>query len=146
METATKTVSQCLDESLQNMDDFNPDIPEIIGTASVGDVVRQGDLYLVCLSSMPSGDEIQDMKLAPGNSQGSRHILEGDVSIVKNWKWRSYPELKEQHDVLVGPAFKCHGEVEVTHPEHQNKILPEGTVWGTVYQRQLADEVRRVQD
>lgn len=47
---------------------------------------------------------------------------------------------------LVGPAVTCRGETTITHPEHGNRTLPAGTVWATVYQRQFAEEVRRVED
>jgi len=156
METATKSVAQCLDESVKTMDDFNPDEPEMIGSPSVGDVVRHGDVYLVCLDSMPKGTPTQNMQLAPGNTQGSRHILAdpndnnkpANVNIVNGWDWHSIDCLKEftLHHALIGPAFECKSATEVTHPEHQHKILPEGTVWGTIYQRQHAEEVRRVMD
>ena len=106
----------------------------------LGNVVRQGDIYLTLISDLPEGKASIDMQLAPGESQGSRHILKGDVSIVE------VKSFKNVNAALIGPAFKCNSAVEVTHPEHGNVILPEGTIWQTTYQQSYADEVRRVQD
>lgn len=127
--------------------------PERIGSPSVGDVVRQGDLYLVCLASLPESKDAATRQLAPGETQGSRHIVDGDCRVVEPIdrsavaneiarvvKGASVPEQ------LVGPLVECRGETTVTHPEHGHKILPAGTTWATVYQRAYAEEVRRVQD
>jgi hypothetical protein len=47
--------------------------------------------------------------------------------------------------VLDGPILKSANPIEVDHPEHGNVKLPAG-VYGIVYQRQYADELRRVAD
>ena len=113
--------------------------PERIGSPSVGDVVRQGDLYLECLDDGYSGkDVISERQLVPGNTQGSRHVLAGDATV-----WANNPLNEPSH--LIGPSFKCEGECTLEHPEHQDKILPPGSVWGTVYQR-VGQEERRVRD
>ena len=115
---------------------------QLIGSPSVGDVVRQGDVYLECLDDGYEGQtEILDRQLAPGTTQGSRHILEGDCTI-----WKANPiQESTVSGFLVGPSFRCDSDVEVTHPEHGNKILPDGTAWGALYQRVGAVE-RRVRD
>ena len=112
---------------------------ERIGSPSLGDVVRQGDLYLVCVESLPDGRPWKGRQLAPGTTQGSRHVAEGECRIVDGNDTDAPRE-------LLGPSFECLGDVEVSHPEHGNKILPEGTCWSVVHQRTWADEVRRVQD
>ena len=126
---------------------------EVIGTASHYDVVRQGDVYLVCLPTLPAGKVIENRQLAPGTTQGSRHTLHGICTIIDlsdkvamageiNAQLRS-PNVQPK---LIGPAFLCKGLVTVDHPEHGNRALPEGSSWVTVYQRAHADEVRRVSD
>jgi hypothetical protein len=70
----------------------------------------------------------------------TKYSLRGDVEIVNEVQFKDIPA------VLVGPAFKCNGEVTVSHPEHGDKILPADTVWQCVYQQAYADEIRRVQD
>jgi len=122
---------------------------ERIGSPSVGDVVRQGDLYLVCVDSLPQGSITEDRQLAPGTTQGSRHVLQGDCVIHKGVTVSDYPSnqaVSKIHPILVGPAFYCKGEVTVTHPEHGDKILPADTTWQVIYQQVWADEVRRVRD
>jgi hypothetical protein len=119
---------------------FRSEVPFTVEAASIGDVVRQGDIYLTCLESLPKGKETQERQLAPGTTQGSRHVLDGDCEIVTVNTFKSF------NPVLIGPAFKCVGNVEVTHPEHKNVILPQGTCWQVTYQQVHAEEVRRVQD
>lgn len=125
---------------------------ERIATASIGDVVRQGDIYLICLESVPAGQDVKSRQLAPGSTQGSRHVAVGNCRIVnanratvantinRLVKDAAVPEQ------LVGPVIECRGETTITHPEHGHRILPAGSVWASVYQRAHAEEVRRVQD
>lgn len=120
-----------------------------IGSPSLGDAVRQGDLYLVCVSKLPDAKETTERKLAPGETQGSRHVLQGDCVIVTGVNLTSYPNdqaVSKIHQALAGPAFYCKGDVTVTHPEHGDQILPEGTTWQVIYQQVWAEEVRRVRD
>lgn len=137
---AVETFEKNLAELRSSVEGLNASETERISAPSCGDVVRQGDIYLVCLDAMPKGKETKERQLAPGNTQGSRHIIVGDAKIVKDVSF------KNMGSVLVGPAFKCKGDVEVTHPEHGNKILPEGTIWQVTYQLAHSDELKRVQD
>jgi hypothetical protein len=114
---------------------------ERIGSPSIGDVVRQGDLYLVCIERVV-GVKTERRQLAPGTTQGSRHVISGDCNIVAKYG----KEIANVPEELIGPAFTCVGECTVEHPEHGHKILPSATSWAVVYQRAYADEVRRVQD
>lgn len=138
--STTKTLSQCRQEMREALESFDAAAPERIGSPSLGDVVRQGDLYLIAIESLPTGKKTNERQLVPGTTQGSRHVVEGNVEIVNEVRFRDIPA------VLVGPAFKCNSETTVTHPEHGDKILPADTVWQCVYQQAYADEIRRVQD
>lgn len=136
-------MSTCFDSHLQELrssvEKFNTE-PQKVGSPSLGDVVRQGDIYLVCIDCLPSkGKDSDNRQLAPGNTQGSRHILSGDVKIVSGHK-------TEYHEALSGPAFQCVGDVTVTHPEHTHVVLPKDTCWQVVYQVAYDEEIRRVQD
>lgn len=135
-----KTVTQALTELRQSVESLDAAKTERISAPSLGDVVRQGDIYLVCVDKVSGGKETKDRQLAPGSTQGSRHILKGDVTVYEGVSFR------QMHQALVGPAFKCNSDVTVEHPEHGHKVLPEGTVWQVTYQRAMADEIRRVQD
>jgi hypothetical protein len=139
-----------MDEALAVMRDSLPEAmvaseTETVGSPSLGDVIRQGDLYLECISALPTGKSLSVRQLAPGNTQGSRHVLEGDCEVVEV-KQHTTASGHEVHSALIGPAFICKGACEVTHPEHGNKVLPENTIWQVVYQQAFADEVRRVAD
>ena len=82
-----------------------------------GDEIRQGDVYLYPVAEEPShGDETSERQLAPGTTQGSRHILAGDVTV--------YGYFGE--DVLGGPRIKVNERALLTHPEHADVSLPQG--------------------
>lgn len=114
---------------------------ERIGSPSLGDVVRQGDLYLVCIDEA-FGQQTKDRQLAPGTTQGSRHVISGNCTIVAKYS-KAIGSVPLE---LIGPAFRCVEDCRLEHPEHGHKILPSGTSWAVVYQRAYADEIRRVQD
>lgn len=140
------TIAQQISQVRKSAEKMNAAETETIGTASVGDVVRQGDLYLVCLAEPCEGALTKSRQLAPGTTQGSRHIAEGDCEVVDP---SNRGELAKQVSVpveLIGSVVLAKGHTEITHPEHGNKVLPSGTVWAVVYQRAYADDVRRVQD
>jgi hypothetical protein len=130
-----------------------------IGAASPGDVVRQGDVYLVCLDKPPAGKEIKDRQLAPGTTQGSRHVAEGDCVVIDiadkaamiREVNRLVPSTKGvlvsgRDEVLIGPAIECRKGVTITHPEHGDRSLEDGSIWLGLFQREHAEETRRVRD
>lgn len=124
----------------------------VIGTVSVGDVVRQGDLYLVVIERLPEKKTPTGNKqLAPGTSQGSRHVLVGECRVFDPDKDESLELINEAAKglkvsvELIGPVFESKAEIEVDHPEHGNRIIPAGA-YAVVYQRAFAEEVRRQLD
>ncbi len=125
--------------------------PASIGSPSIGDVVRQGDLYLVCLEVLPPGTKTQ-RQLAPGTSQGSRHVAEGECVVYLPKEPLAVARMIAKANgsdvpaALIGPMVECVGETTITHPEHGHRILPAGTAWAVTYQRAFAEEVRRAQD
>lgn len=126
---------------------------EIIGTSSVGDVVRQGDLYLVCLDRVPDVKPANTLQLAPGSTQGSRHVATGDCKVYQPKEVAEIAAKINQAvkganvpTQLIGPVVHCIGPATITHPEHGWKTLPADSWWAVVYQRQFAEEIRRVQD
>lgn len=149
---ATMTAEKAFRKVEQSAEKIKNDETAIVGTMSKGDVVRQGDLYLVSIGELPkTRREISDRQLAPGDTQGSRHILEGDCVIYDGDK-KELSVLIEAAigrtvaGPLIGPVFETVGQVEVTHPEHGNRVLPCGEVVAVVYQRMFAEEVRRQVD
>ena len=77
---STKTMSHCLTEMREDLESFDASKPERIGSPSLGDVVRQGDLYLVAIEALPKGTATRERQLVPGTTQGSRHVVEGNVT------------------------------------------------------------------
>lgn len=149
----TTNVANQIEEVRKSAETMDAAKTETISTASAGDVVRQGDLYLVCLSESPAAEKTKDRQLAPGNTQGSRHVAVGQctVSLVKNRDamCEVLNRLVKGANVpaeLVGPVIRCKSAVTITHPEHGHKVLPADSVWAVVYQREHAEDVRRVQD
>jgi hypothetical protein len=110
--------------------------------ASPGDAVRQGDVYITLLERVPSGyarHKKWDRQLAPGNTQGSRHVIDSAKGVI----CYIHPAAGE----FDGPVLSLAQEREITHPEHGNWILPPG-IYGISYQRtqDAMDQQRRVAD
>lgn len=115
--------------------------PVRYGTLAPYDCHRQGDVYILTLSSLPRGLSAiaTRAQLAPGETQGSRHcIAAAHLGRVKMYQ-------RNATNPLEGPVIDASDEVEITHPEHGHVILPKG-VYGIYYQRQMAEELRRVAD
>lgn len=107
----------------------------------VGDAHRQGDIYIRKIAAVPAGVQKMEqvrLQLAPGESQGSRHVLDS-ASGVQMF------EPGAQATVLDGPVFVLKERRTVTHPEHGDVSLPEGT-YCIDYQRAFADELRAQRD
>lgn len=110
--------------------------------ASHGDTVRQGDVYITWLESLPEDVEAQqdwDAQLAPGNTQGSRHILDSKNGVTC-YKFQNPTEFD-------GPMLVLTEERTVTHPEHGNWVLPPGIYYiGYQQTEDMLEQRRRVED
>lgn len=137
MLTATKSL-KAVQESAEAIKNNQPQrFPE---AATPGDTWRQGDVYIELLSGVPGGAIVAkkpDPQLAPGTTQGSRHVLDSLQGVTVF--------LLPNADVLTGPVLECREERTITHPEHGDVILPPG-VYGITYQRAFAEELRRQAD
>lgn len=95
-------------------------------------VCHQGDVYLHNVSAdHPRGPEIQNRQLAFGDTQGSRHILEGDVRVFAGTTHPkgANPRFPLGPFFLVGP-----GGARLTHPEHPHWVLAPNTAKQTTLQ------------
>jgi hypothetical protein len=162
----------------------NDQMQQFPAAASLGDAVRQGDVYiqlideadLAALAGFYTPVNVADLEnhlqLAPGNTKGSRHILQSaeglemwlpadnDEAILKavyaergeKWpkdgvmSWRS-PHREQFESVLAalnlaGPIFRCSKAAVVAHPEHGDWHLPPGT-YRVIFQRTV-DEAQRI--
>lgn len=135
--TATQSLDRIQTQAEKIKSDDTQRFPD---AASVGDTFRQGDIYIELLAAVPSSARPMsrpDAQLAPGTTRGSRHILDS----LDGVEMFSDPGA----DALTGPIIRTSRERTVTHPEHGDVILPPGC-YGITYQRQHADELRRVAD
>lgn len=154
MLTVEKALGQVRDQAERIRNDETAEV----GTVSRGDVVRQGDLYLVCVTGLVAKAALRLTKqrqLAPGTTQGSRHVVQGKCRVYEPADAGAVataiaealrPAKAELFPQLVGPVIEARGPVEIDHPEHGNRVLPGGEWYAVVYQRAFADEVRRQQD
>ena len=120
---------------------FKSDAPKRISdAASAGDAFRQGDVLVCCLKELPPDCSLvknPDAQIAPGTTQGSRHVLSSLEHVVIY--------LRNKANALQGPILDVEEETTLTHPQHGNVIMGTG-VYEIRYQRQMADELRRVAD
>lgn len=148
----TKSLIQNLDQSLANAEKIKSDGHANV-SLSIGDNVRQGDLYIARVIAMPTGRKRESRQLAIGDTQGSRHILEGSVvslidpdvdAAIKSLKHCSGNDVQAYQ---IGPAFEV-GESPVTiaHPEHGDRTLTEPGCYQVIYQRALDTEEREMRE
>ena len=134
---ATKTAKQVMGEIETAATEHSAEL-RMVRTIEVGQFVRQGDVYLQRVESKKpaKSTEIKDRQLAPGNTPGSRHVVEGDVKLYK----------PAGADPLVGPTIVAPERFTLTHPEHAHVSLPSGQ-YACTFQRDFMQEERaRVQD
>lgn len=98
----------------------------VVNQIAVGKCVRQGDVYLVAVEpAHPHGEETTNRQLAVGETQGSRHILEGEATLYVGTDlppgWAQWGGAK-----LLGPMIVALQRFNVTHPEHAHVSLPAG--------------------
>lgn len=128
---------------------------EVVGSLSIGDAIRQGDLYLVRIGLAVQGPIAKSRQLAPGTTQGSRHMAVGECDVIDGSQPSTQREIQTAIGKvngnripveLLGPVVVVHGNTTIEHPEHGHKIINEPCVLAVVYQRAYAEEVRRVKD
>lgn len=152
MATKTKTAASAYKAVVQSAEKIVNSDPATIPFIDAGDTVRQGDVYLIALDAEPKRQgPYAGRQLAPGNTQGSRHVAEGDCELytpdeasataILN---RLIPATKG-HRQFFGPVILARGPVTITHPEHGDRTLAAGTYLVT-QQRTFADEIRRAAD
>jgi hypothetical protein len=118
----------------------NTDDTRRVTSMQVGEWVRQGDIYLDRVESIPDEYSIatMELQLAKGDTKGARHILEEKSSL------RVF--IKNQPSPLDGPAFKSDEEIHVTHPEHGNMVLPAGSYVCTYQQDYRVEYLKAIRD
>lgn len=129
------------------------DEPASLAVMDSGDVVRQGDVYVVRLGAELPGKARgwEGHQVAPGTTQGSRHVVDGacelyepNASHATTLLGRLIPAAAE-HQQFFGPVIRASEPWTLAHPEHGDRTMPAGDYLIT-QQRAFADEIRRAAD
>jgi hypothetical protein len=116
----------------------SPADTRVIRAIAVDEFIRQGDIYLTRIADdapLPK-DLSKTRQLAPGNTKGSRHIVEGEVTIYE----------RKSGTVLDGPIVDAPNGFTLTHPEHANFVMPPGRYSATYQRDHEKEEIARVMD
>lgn len=105
-------------------------------TAAAGDVIRQGDVYLVRVAKTSTervrgGPWRGGAQVADGASVGARHIAMGPGLRLVEVAPYEIPGV--DRTALFGPLVEAEGRWALTHPEHADCSLPAGC-WQVLYQ------------
>ncbi len=121
-----------------------PGQPErFTAAATVGDSIRQGDLYVTIWEAVPA-DYVRiekpkeiDKQLVPGNTVGAKHCLDSldGVELYRPQNWTE--------ESLEGPFLRLTKERTVIHPTHGHVTIPAG--FGAIcdYQREQDQEEKK---
>lgn len=150
--SATLTASEAFAQVQSSAEAIRNDAFAEIATASPGDVGRQGDVYLVLLDELPEKQgPYAGRQLAPGTTQGSRHVVEGDCELytpkaesATRILHRLVPATKRFPQIL-GPTIVAKSPWIERHPEHGDRQWPAGP-YQVTYQRAYADTLRAQRD
>lgn len=94
-----------------------------ISAISVGQAVRQGDVYIHAVDTKHRhGEELKDNQLAIGNTVGSRHVAQKPATCHEG---KAYPTWCSP-DTFLGPLIVAKERFVITHPEHAHVSLPAG--------------------
>lgn len=109
-----------------------PEVRDCTGYA-VGDVYRQGDVYIHKISNEPMADleVIQNNQLAEGATKGSRHCADAPAT-VRAIPAKRLPEyLRAMPARFLGPAVVSDKPWNLSHPEHAHALFGPGTYVST---------------
>lgn len=139
----TKTAPQVFEAIQRESKRHRADVRHV-ASMSPGECARQGDVYLTMLDRLPAqlGKKTEQRQLAPGTTQGSRHIVAASCGAT-------IYEPAAGASALLGPVIDSPGRLLVEHPEHGHLDLPRGVYQATFqrdYAKERADEIRRVAD
>jgi len=117
--------------------------PIVYEEFAINDFHWQGDICVQRVKSHKTTGKkgAHGLQLAPGTTQGSRHIIhEKDERHVKIFESKN-----TQRGEIYGPTVVATKDWTLTHPQHGHVTFPKGT-YNVTYQRLLANELRRRQD
>lgn len=111
--------------------------------------IRQGDIYITRIKHPENMEntykDYGDNQLAPGFSEGSRHIASGNNIKLFTLIDKSQKEGQDRiNPITLGPVIINDEPSVITHPTHGNVHLPPGA-WQITYQLDFASK-QRVRD
>lgn len=147
IENALKAVDEAVERVLNDQDQRFPD------AASIGDTVRQGDVYIQKIADVTTTPAFYKKldnptfpyQLAPGNTKGSRHMLEhadGVTVYAVNIK-EVAPEQAEDFQAIRDSVDAIEEEIEKFSRALSGETEAQANVW-TSESRRLADEISNV--
>jgi hypothetical protein len=125
--------------------------PRDCSILQVGDVCRQGDVYILRVGAKSGiaslGAVIESRQLAPGHSNGSRHIVAESPKVAIRKASVDLAKLEKAYgirlvDLQVGPAIEAKEEWSLTHPTHPFCNQFPADIYLTIYQIDFATKQR----
>lgn len=100
----------------------------IVDNIKVGQFVRQGDLYITRIEKVnKTGHKVTaERQLAPGTNQGSRHTVNGDVTVYARAGDNLNVDRNTRGFTVMGPQLSSETSFRVEHPQHAHFLLPPG--------------------
>lgn len=143
-----------IEEIQQHLETVEPGQPATFTAAcSVGDCIRQGDLYIIIVASVPKGYKKikrptdMDRQLVPGKTEGARHCLDSfeGVKLFRPEEW--------SEESLDGPCLIVTEERKILHRKesadsqstigHGTVTLVPGFTYVCSYQREYDKELEK---
>lgn len=99
----------------------------VVKAIETGEWVRQGDIMVVRIPTITKGwHTTTERQLAPGTTQGSRHVAVGKVTVFRSPDARPIERCPDGRIRLLGPQITAPGRLIIEHPEHAHMDLPPG--------------------
>lgn len=149
----TKSAAAAYRKVVTEAEKIKNDEPATLAVLDPGDVIRQGDVYVIRLGDeLPTHvSEWEGRQVAEGTTQGSRHTVEGAAKLYRPDDASASAVLTElipatrAHEQFFGPVIVAEAVWTLAHPEHGDRTLPAGAYLIT-QQRAFADVLRRQRD
>mgnify|MGYP001575819991 FL=1 len=118
-----KDAAQVFSDIVEKMNEVSINSSRIIHRMEIGQVVRQGDIYIHRVGdSHECGKKLESRQLAIGNTMGSRHVAEAPATIYEGATLPRWCDAR----TFIGPCVESAKRFVVTHPEHAHVELPPG--------------------
>lgn len=115
------TVNEIMNKIMESAESNIQD-ERFIKTMKVGEVVRQGDIYIhKVAANHKRGNRQTHNQLAQGTSKGSRHMAESPAICYEGTTLPSYAK-----EAFLGPMIESTQRFTISHPEHAHISLGAG--------------------